>query len=992
MKRFAFYYIVCCSLLTMFACSYDDVDNSMSTTGDAKITIASSLDNMAITRSADSNKERAVEHIDVFAIDASGNIAYYERNVTSGNNNGQAENGAGILTLNVTRRAKKDDNTDVFTAGAEYKFYLIANSTLSEAEMQSRQTLRELELLLQDDSFIPSFASTGPDASTIDEGESNVVNSSSPSHDRQTKLHLSGTQQGKNPDPEEEKKHPTPQTFLMDAVASDSAGNSSWVVNPSSGSASNLELKAEFKRAAAKIIVNITQGKDVEFRTELLGEIAQYDFYKLPCETYILPSTSQIPKITLVNTAPMQPNDETFIWANEDAADDNPVSNNTIQIVGYAYAHQWNDSNLTDETSLILNIPMMWNMDNKAETGYNENLSNNGKEAEAPRSWYKVPLSQKKSFERNKCYIVNITINAVGASTKSTAIKLDNIEYQTLPWQDVGIDVGEDSMNPEYLMLNTDLVEMYNVNLDTSSLRFSSSSPITSVVLKDVYKQNSDGTFTAATDNHKAYYINKFGIVTDLESSVVGTISATAEKDVLSGGINIMSPILSTSPEERDLALQALGDRPAAPSVTKPVYTNGEIPTEPTAVAAPVVVTQPSVVEEPTLASYGLVNSDNTEYRYNASTKSVQKRTKQNSNSNWGNWSEVSRNGNSEERSSASNFISAMNNYNTYLSNLEKYNNYLKAKEEYDNYVIAKEEYDRKMALLMSDPVYVQYINELEAYNQVINAYESALAIYNEQLNVINASATAGETHYNTIRYLEFEVTNEQGLKATFRVMQYPVVYITNIQGWYSYREDFGGTTLESKGTNVTSNTYFKSKVAFEVTSGNNKGQSDIYQYSWSNNQVNEKYSSIYTPGNARMYHVKITATSDEYTLGKPRLDAQGYTESSAENNTLVSPSFMLASQLGALASTFSEIGPVRTHCQQYVEVYKDKNGNKVVLDDWRLPTRAELEIIIKYQYSSDAMDEVIRRQGYWCADGGQVTNSQGMSGSGYLRCIRDAY
>jgi hypothetical protein len=230
-------------------------------------------------------------------------------------------------------------------------------------------------------------------------------------------------------------------------------------------------------------------------------------------------------------------------------------------------------------------------------------------------------------------------------------------------------------------------------------------------------------------------------------------------------------------------------------------------------------------------------------------------------------------------------------------------------------------------------------------------------------------------------------------MKATFRVMQYPVVYITNIQGWYSYREDFGGTTLENKGTNTTSNSYFKSKVAFEITTGNNRGQSNIYQYSWNNNTVNEKYSSIYTPGNARMYHVKITATSDEYTLGKPRLDAQGYTESSAVNNKLVSPSFMLASQLGALAgTTFSQVGPAQTHCQQYVEVYKDKDGKKVVLDDWRIPTRAELEIIIKYQYSSDAMDEVIRRKGYWCADGGQVTNTQGMDGTGYLRCIRDAY
>lgn len=249
----------------------------------------------------------------------------------------------------------------------------------------------------------------------------------------------------------------------------------------------------------------------------------------------------------------------------------------------------------------------------------------------------------------------------------------------------------------------------------------------------------------------------------------------------------------------------------------------------------------------------------------------------------------------------------------------------------------------------------------------------------------------------NAVRYIEFTVTNETGQSQSVTVAQYPLEYITNIQGWYSYRDDFGGTTFENKGDRTTENNYFKSKVAEEITSGNNRGKSNIYKYTWRSNSqtVTAHGEEIYTgnsAGNARMYHVVISATSKEYTLGIPRLDAQGYTESSAANNKLVSPSFMLASQLGALTGTFSQIGPARTHCQQYVEVYKDKDGNKVILDDWRLPTRAELEIIIKYQYSSDAMDEVIRRRGYWCADGEQVTNSQGQSGTGYLRCIRDAY
>ena len=248
----------------------------------------------------------------------------------------------------------------------------------------------------------------------------------------------------------------------------------------------------------------------------------------------------------------------------------------------------------------------------------------------------------------------------------------------------------------------------------------------------------------------------------------------------------------------------------------------------------------------------------------------------------------------------------------------------------------------------------------------------------------------------NAVRYIEFTVTNKEGIKREVKVAQYPLEYITNIQGWYSYRSDFGGTTYESRGDRTTRNDYFKSKVAEEITSGNNRGKSNIYRYNWSRNSssVDGRYESIYTgssAGNARMYHVVISSTSSEYTLGIPRLDAQGYTEGSAANNVIVSPSFMLASQLGALTNTVS-FEQARNHCLQYVETYKDENGKAVHLNDWRLPTRAELEIIIKYQYSSDAMDEVIRRRGYWCADGEYVYNEQGLSGNGYIRCIRNAY
>ena len=61
----------------------------------------------------------------------------------------------------------------------------------------------------------------------------------------------------------------------------------------------------------------------------------------------------------------------------------------------------------------------------------------------------------------------------------------------------------------------------------------------------------------------------------------------------------------------------------------------------------------------------------------------------------------------------------------------------------------------------------------------------------------------------NTIRYIDLEVTNEDGVTRTVTIAQYPLEYITNILGWYSYRDDFGGTTYELlAGQNVDGKTF----------------------------------------------------------------------------------------------------------------------------------------------------------------------------------------
>ena len=111
----------------------------------------------------------------------------------------------------------------------------------------------------------------------------------------------------------------------------------------------------------------------------------------------------------------------------------------------------------------------------------------------------------------------------------------------------------------------------------------------------------------------------------------------------------------------------------------------------------------------------------------------------------------------------------------------------------------------------------------------------------------------------------------------------------------------------------------------------------------------------------------------------------------------------MIASQLGAVyasgGDTESNRKRARTHCKEYAETYVNENGEVVHLTDWRLPTAAEIDIIIKHQHASDAMAEVLSGSRYYCAyniENGQPIHTKssegGNSGSCHVRCIRDAY
>ena len=127
-----------------------------------------------------------------------------------------------------------------------------------------------------------------------------------------------------------------------------------------------------------------------------------------------------------------------------------------------------------------------------------------------------------------------------------------------------------------------------------------------------------------------------------------------------------------------------------------------------------------------------------------------------------------------------------------------------------------------------------------------------------------------------------------------------------------------------------------------------------------------------------------------------------------AETARMVSPSFELASQLGAtLPMPYNKIRSGYTmydnetalcNCATYTET-RIVNGREVTLDDWRLPTEAEIRLIDQLQHNSNsAVQSIMTGAYYWDAQNqnGATKMSKPRPGSGSTsteantRCVRD--
>lgn len=255
-----------------------------------------------------------------------------------------------------------------------------------------------------------------------------------------------------------------------------------------------------------------------------------------------------------------------------------------------------------------------------------------------------------------------------------------------------------------------------------------------------------------------------------------------------------------------------------------------------------------------------------------------------------------------------------------------------------------------------------------------------------------------------SVKYIKIKVTCD-GVKdpVYVTIKQYPLEYIQGIAGWYSTKDEFtetdwwGNVTKRWKGIDWQNDrTLHPEKKGYEDDHFNAKvkeeGDTKIYEYydkKVKGGYKATKYEKSTGKSNNRMYVVQITNTpqNSKYKIGHvTNIDKN--TKLSSED--VVSPAFMLASQLGTVTAFTDENDGKNAseHCDKYIEVRKD--GKKYT--DWRLPTASEIGVITNYQYKTNqnVIDVVLAGGSYWALNGNQVEANPDNAYRGYVRCVRD--
>lgn len=232
-------------------------------------------------------------------------------------------------------------------------------------------------------------------------------------------------------------------------------------------------------------------------------------------------------------------------------------------------------------------------------------------------------------------------------------------------------------------------------------------------------------------------------------------------------------------------------------------------------------------------------------------------------------------------------------------------------------------------------------------------------------------------------KYIVLTLQNAEGKKATVKYKQSPLIETQNFFGDYSSRSKSGWAYRTAEGQKV------KGQHTYDHSGGYlAKYYENGYIYSFRYNRTVDNLR------NNRMYIIQVSSTKDsKYNIAHPNINTSGYT-----NDDVVSPAFMIASQLGAVKSAYFDQSEAKTHCETYLEVKKE-NGKQVKYVGWRLPTKAEIQFIVDFQKESyknhkgetkQPIKPVLEGANYYTLNNETVATGVESGNEVFVRCVRD--
>lgn len=232
-------------------------------------------------------------------------------------------------------------------------------------------------------------------------------------------------------------------------------------------------------------------------------------------------------------------------------------------------------------------------------------------------------------------------------------------------------------------------------------------------------------------------------------------------------------------------------------------------------------------------------------------------------------------------------------------------------------------------------------------------------------------------------KYIVLTLKNTEGKDATVKYKQSPLIETQNFFGDYSSRSEDGWAYRTAEGQNVK-----KGRKTYDYNGGY------YAKYYKNSNIYTFQNDNLRNYNNNRMYIIQVSSTKDsKYNIAHPNINKSGYT-----NDEVVSPAFMIASQLGAVYSSHFDQDKAKEHCITYREVKKE-NGKQVIYDGWRLPTKTEIQFIVDFQQESFKRNDnkeikpikpVLEGANYYTLNNKTVATGIESGDDAYVRCVRD--